>query len=87
MAQSRILDYDGEYVTFWYNRHEDNQHVTEKIHAYTCLSLMLLNLENNLKIGDVVLNYILNTTILNVLVGILFTLTILFKSRIIHLKE
>ena len=43
--------------------------------------------ENNLKIGDVVLSYILNTTLLNVLVGILFTLTILFKSRIIHLKE
>ena len=121
MAQSRILDYDGEFVTFWYNRHEDNQYVTEKVHAYDfikrlsifminilmllditvfmpkninslinsaiCLSLMLQNLENNLKIGDLVLNYISNMTLLNVLVDILFTLTILFKSRIILLKR
>ena len=31
MAQSRITDYDGEYVTFWYDRHEDNKRVTETI--------------------------------------------------------
>ncbi len=34
MAQSRILDYDGQFVTFYYDRHEDNQRVTEKIHAF-----------------------------------------------------
>jgi len=33
MAQSRIIKYDGEYVTFWYDRHEDNQRVEETIHA------------------------------------------------------
>ena len=34
MAQSRILNYDGEYVTFWYNRHEDDKRVEETIHVY-----------------------------------------------------
>ena len=29
MAQSRIINYDGEFVTFWYERHEDNQRVEE----------------------------------------------------------
>lgn len=27
MAQSRILNYDGQTVTFWYQRHEDNKKV------------------------------------------------------------
>ncbi len=31
MAQSRILDYDGSTVTFWYQRHEDNKKIIEKI--------------------------------------------------------
>lgn len=31
MAQSRILDYDGTYVTFWYNRHEDDVRVEETV--------------------------------------------------------
>lgn len=34
MAQSRILNYDGEYVTFWYDRHEDNQRVEEIVNVY-----------------------------------------------------
>lgn len=34
MAQSRILDYDGEFVTFYYDRHEDNHRITEKIHSF-----------------------------------------------------
>ena len=34
MAESRILDYDGIFVTFWYQRHTDNVIVIEKIHAY-----------------------------------------------------
>ena len=34
MAESRIIDYDGEYVTFWYQRHEDNKLVNERIHVY-----------------------------------------------------
>ena len=36
MAQSRITDYDGETVTYWYQRHEDNKtvYVTERAHKF-----------------------------------------------------
>ena len=44
---------------------------------------MSLILENNLKTGDVALNYISKMTLLFALVGTLFTLTILLKNRII----
>ena len=33
MAESRIINYDGEYITFWYQRHEDDKIVIEKVHA------------------------------------------------------
>ena len=44
MAQSRILNYDGEYVTFWYDRHEDNQRITEKIHAYEFIKRLIIHI-------------------------------------------
>ena len=31
MAQSRILNYNGEYVTFWYDRHDDGKRVEETV--------------------------------------------------------
>ena len=31
IATSRIIDYDGDFVTFKYNRHEDNKLVIEKL--------------------------------------------------------
>ena len=31
MAQSRIIDYDGTYVTYYYERHEDGKRIEEKI--------------------------------------------------------
>ena len=36
MAQSRITDYDGENVTYWYQAHEDGKihHVTEHAHDF-----------------------------------------------------
>ena len=34
---ARIIDYDGEFVTFWYQRHEDDKYVVEKIHIYEFL--------------------------------------------------
>lgn len=36
MAQSRIINYDGTDVTYWYQRHEDNEivHVTEHAHEF-----------------------------------------------------
>ena len=30
MTESRIIDYDGTYATFWYQRHEDDKIVIEK---------------------------------------------------------
>ena len=44
MAQSRILDYDGEFVTFYYDRHEDNQRVTEKIHAFEFIKRLIIHI-------------------------------------------
>ena len=44
MAQSRIIDYDGEYVTFWYDRHEDNKRVTEKIHVYDFIKRLIIHI-------------------------------------------
>ena len=46
MAESRILDYDGKYVTFWYQRHEDNKIVIEKIHAFEFISRIILHIPN-----------------------------------------
>lgn len=44
MAQSRILDYDGEFVTFWYDRHEDNKRVEEKIHVYEFIKRLIVHI-------------------------------------------
>lgn len=44
MAESRILDYDGEYITFWYQRHEDNQFVTERIHVYDFFKRLIIHI-------------------------------------------
>lgn len=44
MAQSRILDYDGQFVTFYYDRHEDNQRVTEKIHVFDFIKRLIIHI-------------------------------------------
>jgi hypothetical protein len=44
MAQSRIIDYDGEFVTFYYDRHEDNKRVTEKIHAFEFIKRLIIHI-------------------------------------------
>ena len=44
MAQSRIINYDGEYVTFWYDMHEDNQRVEETIHAYDFIKRLIIHI-------------------------------------------
>lgn len=43
MAESRILDYDRTYITFWYQRHTDNKIVIEKIHAYEFISRIIIH--------------------------------------------
>lgn len=50
MAESRIIDYDGEFVTFWYQRHEDNKFVTERIHVYDFFKRLIIHIpEQNFK--------------------------------------
>lgn len=44
MAQSRILDYDGEYVTFYYQRHEDDQRVEEKVHVFDFIKKLIIHI-------------------------------------------
>ena len=47
--KSRILDYDGTYVTFWYQRHEDNKIVIEKIHDFEFISRIILHIPEKIK--------------------------------------
>ena len=44
MAQSRITNYDGTYVTYWYQRHEDNkiEYVTE--HAFEFIKKLIIHI-------------------------------------------
>ncbi|MGF7186945.1 hypothetical protein GGQ84_003084 [Desulfitispora alkaliphila] len=42
MAQSRILNYDGNFVTFYYDRHEDGKRVTEKISAIEFITRLMV---------------------------------------------
>ena len=44
MAQSRIIDYDGDFVTFWYQRHDDNKYVVEKIHVYEFIKRIIVHI-------------------------------------------
>jgi|SRR5690554_1395010 len=46
MAQSRILGYDGQFVTFYYDRHEDNKRVTEKVHAFDFIKRLIIHIPN-----------------------------------------
>lgn len=44
MAESRIIDYDGEFVTFWYQQHEDNKIVIERIHVYDFIERLIVHI-------------------------------------------
>lgn len=51
MAQSRILDYDGKYVKYYYERHEDGQRVEETIHAYEFIKRLIKHIpDRNFKV-------------------------------------
>ena len=43
MAESRIIDYDGQFVTFWYQRHNDDLIIIEKIHAFEFISRLIIH--------------------------------------------
>jgi len=50
IAESRITNYDGKNITFWYQRHEDNNKVTETISAEEFIGKLLIHLpERNFK--------------------------------------
>lgn len=44
MAESRIIDYDNTYVTFWYQRHNDNLIIIEKVHAFEFISRLIVHI-------------------------------------------
>ena len=44
MAESRIIDYDGTLVTFWYQRHNDNLIIIEKVHAFEFISRLIIHI-------------------------------------------
>lgn len=44
MAQSRIIDYDGKFVTFYYQRHEDGKRVTEKLSAIDFIKRLIVHI-------------------------------------------
>lgn len=44
MAESRIIDYDGTFITFWYQRHNDDLIIIEKIHAYEFISRLIIHI-------------------------------------------
>ena len=51
MAQSRILDYDGTYVTYYYERHEDGKRIEEAIHVYEFIKLLIKHIpDKNFKV-------------------------------------
>ena len=44
IAESRIIDYDGTFVTFWYQRHEDNKLIVEKVHVYDFIKRLIIHI-------------------------------------------
>lgn len=44
MAQSRITDYDGNLVTFWYQRHEDNKPIFETVTAHAFIQKLIIHI-------------------------------------------
>ena len=46
LADLHILNYDGEYVTFYYERHEDNQRVEETIHVFDFIKQLIIHIPN-----------------------------------------
>mgnify|MGYP000615245905 FL=1 len=48
IATSRIDSYDGDSVTFHYNRHEDNKLITETIPALDFISRLTQHIPENI---------------------------------------
>ncbi|MBR0426654.1 MAG: transposase [Clostridia bacterium] len=51
MAQSRILNYDGNYVTYYFERHEDGKYVEETVHAFEFIKRLIKHIpDKNFKV-------------------------------------
>lgn len=51
MAQSRILDYDGTYVKYYYERHEDGKRIEETVHVYEFIKNLIKHIpDKNFKV-------------------------------------
>lgn len=51
MAQSRILNYDGTYVTYYYERHEDGKRIVETIHVFDFIKKLIIHIpDTNFKV-------------------------------------
>ena len=44
MAESRVLDYDGEFISYWYEKHEDNKRVEEKNHIFDFFKKLIIHI-------------------------------------------
>ena len=44
MAQSRIISIDDEFISFWYQRHEDNQRVEETIPIFDFIKRLIVHI-------------------------------------------
>lgn len=81
MAESRIIDYDGTYVTFWYQRHEDDKIVIEKVHAHEFIARLIIHIpEENFKYVRFYGAYCCTTKCLK-------SFTKFFNDKAIELKE
>ena len=43
-AASKILNVDGDYITFWYQRHEDDLYVVETIHIFDFIKRIIIHI-------------------------------------------
>ena len=44
MANSRIINYDGEFVTFYYERHEDDKRALETVHVFDFIKKLIIHI-------------------------------------------
>lgn len=44
MTESRILSYDGNFVSFFYDRHEDGKRVEEKINVFDFFKRLIIHI-------------------------------------------
>lgn len=51
MAQSRISNYDGSFVTYYYERHEDGKRIEKTIHVYEFIKKLIIHIpDKNFKV-------------------------------------